>query len=226
MIIGNGLLAQAFAPLYANEPQHLIFASGVSNSQETCADAYTRERQLLTKALDQKNCIVYFSTCSIEDPQLLDTPYVQHKLNMEQLVVSAEKSAIFRLPQVVGHTKNPHTLTNYLFNKISSRSPFTVWQHARRNLIDIDDVVGISRCLLNEHQAGALVTNIASPFSISIHELVRTFEELLDIHARCEIMDAGASYDINANLAIAVAAQVGIKFDQNYVKNLIKKYYA
>ena len=226
MIIGNGLLAQAFAPLYANDTQHLIFASGVSNSQETCSDAFSREHKLLTAAIDQKKTIVYFSTCSIEDPQLVDSQYVQHKLNMEELVLNAGKAAIFRLPQVVGHTQNQHTLTNFLFRQISTSSPFKVWQHARRNLIDIDDVVSVASCLLNELHAENSITNIANPSSIAIHELVQIFEELLDIRAYCDIVDAGASYAIDAGLAITAANQVGIVFDQNYVKNLIKKYYA
>ena len=225
MIIGNGLIARAFEPIYADDTRYILFASGVSNSQETVVDAFERERKLLIESLAQKKHIIYFGTCSVLDPQLLDSPYVQHKLSMEMLVRGAENHTIFRLPQVVGRTANPHTLTNFFFEKIRSRSPFKVWQYARRHLIDIDDVVRIAHTLLNRHHASESIFNIATPFTITIPELVRIFEDLLDIPAQCEIVDAGASYDIDASLAIAAATQVGITFEQTYVKNLIKKYY-
>jgi hypothetical protein len=34
MIIGNGLLAQAFAPLYCDDDEVMLFASGGSNSSQ------------------------------------------------------------------------------------------------------------------------------------------------------------------------------------------------
>lgn len=34
MIIGNGLLAQAFAPLYRDDDEVMMFTSGVSNSSQ------------------------------------------------------------------------------------------------------------------------------------------------------------------------------------------------
>jgi len=226
MIIGNGLLAQAFAPVFADDAHVIVFASGVSNSRETRAEAFARERELLTATLEMGKFILYFSTCSMHDPELAESPYVRHKIDMEHLVGSAAQKAIFRLPQVVGHTPNPNTLTNYLHRQISTRSPFHIWQHARRNLIDVSDVASIVTYLVKNHQADGIITNIACPFSIAIPDLVRIFEEILDIHAVCDTVDAGASYDIDASLAIETAPQVGVCFDQHYVRNLIRKYYA
>ncbi|MFZ6846091.1 NAD-dependent epimerase/dehydratase family protein [Undibacterium sp. RuTC16W] len=226
MIIGNGLLARAFAPLFASDARHLIFASGVSNSLETNAEAFAREKVLLTSALTQNKTTVYFSTCSVYDPKLTESPYVRHKIEMEELVLNAGAMTVFRLPQVVGKTNNPHTLTNYLHQQISSRLPFKIWRHARRNLIDVQDVSSIATYLLRHQHTANQIINIANPLSTSIQDLVKIFENTLDIQALCEVLESGASYDIEATIAIRAASCMGIHFDHTYVNNLIRKYYA
>ncbi len=225
MIIGNGLLAQAFLPAFKDDVDITVFASGVSNSRETNEAAFARERELLIGTLQKNTFILYFSTCSVHDPELSESRYVRHKLEMEALVRGASRMAIFRLPQVVGHTTNPHTLTNYLHQHIKSRSSFHIWLHARRNLIDVSDVATIVTHLVKHNQANGVIANIACPFSITIPDLVRIFENHLDIRAVCDTVDAGAGYDIDVALAVATAAKTGIVFDRNYLKNLIEKYY-
>lgn len=227
MIIGSGLLAQAFAPLVRDDDDVLVFASGVSNSRETSPAAFARERELLERALELGRMTVYFSTCSVHDPELSDSLYVQHKRALEQLVRDrAPRSAILRLPQVVGTTPNPFTLTNYLHSHIRDGLPFQVWLHARRNLIDVADVAAIGMQLVRSHGDGDLTTNVACPFATGIIDLVHLFETLLDRRANYTSVDAGAGYALDTEVAMAAAAQVGINFDEHYVRHLIEKYYA
>lgn len=227
MIIGNGLLAQAFSSAFSTEHNLIVFASGVANSRETRPEQFARERALLESALDQDKFMVYFSTCSIHDVELAASPYVLHKQAMEELILErATQKAIFRLPQVVGHTPNPNTLTNYLYRQIKDGTPFQIWRHARRNLIDVDDIAAIICQLVRSHQADGVITNIASPASIAIPDLVAVFESLLDKRGHYEIVEAGASYEIDVALAMATAQAAGIVFDQHYVTHLIRKYYA
>ncbi len=229
MIIGNGLLAQAFAayvPKFADEHDLLVYASGVSNSQEKAPEPYARERAMLEQALELDRFVLYFSTCSVSDPELSHMPYVQHKKAMEALIMErARRKAIFRLPQVVGATPNPHTLTNYLYEQISTGARFKVWLHARRNLIDVADVASIVCHLVENHAADGIVTNVASPSSTGIKELVHIFEDVLDKRANYETVDAGASYDIEAELALKTAAEAGISFGPDYATKLVRKYY-
>lgn len=227
MIVGTGLLARTFDPYFAGDPNVIVFASGVSNSRETRIEQFARERQLLTAALAEQKTLVYFSTCSVNDPELAQSAYVQHKLEMERMVlVGARKSHIFRLPQVVGACANPHTLTNYLHHQITSGVRFQVWLNARRNLIDASDVAVIAAHIIGKHSADNNNTNIACPFSVSILELVQTFETALDKNANYDTVDAGAGYAIDTRLAEAAAKACGIIFDGDYVNNLIRKYYA
>ena len=68
MIIGNGLLAQAFSE-YNNNDEILIFASGVSNSLEEKESEFDREAKLLKSVITNypDKTMVYFSTCSVYD---------------------------------------------------------------------------------------------------------------------------------------------------------------
>ena len=124
MIVGNGLIASSFKSYFEDDPSVIIFASGVSNSAELDCEAFLRERKMLEEALALDKYICYFSTCSVNDPELLNSPYVAHKKEMEAVVSAAGDYAIFRLPQVVGKTPNPNTLTNYIYNQVTSEKNF------------------------------------------------------------------------------------------------------
>src|SRR5690606_20766753 len=104
MIIGRGLIASIFT--HYDQDDLMIFASGVSNSLEVSAAEFEREKSLLINTLntysDKK--IIYFSTCSICDPSKKESPYVLHKLAMEQLIEEhAESYIVLRIGNVVGH---------------------------------------------------------------------------------------------------------------------------
>ena len=225
MIIGNGLLASAFRPYFQDAPEIVVFASGVSNSRETHELAFLRERDLLMEALDTERFFLYLSTCSVDDPELLETPYVIHKQQMESLVRTSRDYAIFRLPQVVGTTHNPNTLTNYLYNQIVSGTHFQIWRHAKRNLIDVDDVAPIVAHLLKTCPVNRTTTNVACPFSVSILQLVATLELVTGKRASYEIVETGGLYIIDSSIAVEAASQIGIVFDESYIEHLIRKYY-
>lgn len=229
MILGNGLLARAFTPDFGERDDVTIIASGVSNSRETSGEAFRRERSLLESALSDNKLAVYFSTCSIYDPTLPDSPYIRHKLAMEALVAArSARWAVFRLPQIVGRTSNPHTLTNYLSHRITRGEHFQVWAGATRNLIDVDHVAVIARRLLSGNASPNSVSNIASPFSISVLELVHIFERVLGKRGRYAQVAEGCSYPINVEHAMLAAVEEGISFGidcMDYVTSLVRKYY-
>ena len=58
-----------------------------------------------------------------------------HKKEMESLVRLSKDSVIFRLPQVVGRTPNPDTLTNYFYKRIMFGANFQVWRHDKISVI-------------------------------------------------------------------------------------------
>lgn len=219
-------MATAFAPRFASDEALTVFASGVSNSRETRPGEFERERALLQRTLQAVPALMYFSTCSIHDPELSRSPYVLHKLAMEQLIQQAgPQHAIVRLPQVVGPSTNPHTLTNYLYRQISKGEKFQVWLQARRNLIDVADIVAIVSQLVANGQTAGATFNVACPFSVPVLDIVRAFEAQLGMAAVYDAVIAGADYPIDTTLAQAAAAQIGLVFDHQYLEKLVRKYY-
>lgn len=225
MIIGNGLIASACSQHFGDNPNVIAFASGVSNSHENRSEAFSREKQMLIEALRRRQMLLYFSTCSVEDPELRNTAYVMHKMEMETLVQSAEDYSIFRLPQVVGKTPNPNTLTNFLYQKILDGTHFQVWRHAKRNLIDVEDVALICSYLVQSSHANRRIVNIASPFDVSVTQLVDIFELVLGIKANYSFVEAGGTYLIDSSEAFEAATKIGLDFSDVYIERLIRKYY-
>jgi nucleoside-diphosphate-sugar epimerase len=141
-IVGNGMIARAFGDSGAQQDDLLVLASGVSNSHETSTEQFRREADLLSDELMHHAGmkVVYFSSCSVG---LVDSPYYRHKSAMEKIVMEgAERFLVCRLPQAVGVTRNA-TLVNHIAKCIRSGKLVGVRENARRNLIDIDDVVRI-----------------------------------------------------------------------------------
>lgn len=223
MIVGSGLIARAFE-VFADDEDTVIFASGVSNSSETDPAAFARERALLLEHLQRDNArVVYFGSCNVVNPDQ-NSPYFQHKRAMEGLVVESNRGIVLRLPQVVGRTRNPNTLTNYLRDCILQGRPLTLWAHAQRNLIDIDDVAAIGLHLLRQHDTPALVS-IATPWSLAMPNLVALFEQVLGRRASVELVARGDAMHIDSTLAEQVARDIGLDFGPDYPFRVIQKYY-
>lgn len=225
MIVGSGLLARAFAPAFASRRDVLVFASGVSNSLQADPAAFAREAALLDDALRHDGVLLYFGTCSIGDADRRDTPYARHKAAMETRVLDHPGGLVLRLPQVVGDTPNPHTLTNFLRDRILHETAFSVWEHAERNLVDVDDVARIGARLVEAH-AGPRAVAIAAPRPVRMPALVAMFERVLDRRAHFTLEPRGAPLRIDAAEAHAIAGTLGIDMDGDYVDRLIGKYYA
>ncbi len=223
MIIGNGFIASAFSE-YATPPQPTagvtIFASGVSNSQCIDPQAFKREEKLLKTAIilaPKNNLFVYFSTCSIYERT--HSLYVAHKLHMETILQnkSAEgdgiKPLIIRLPQIVGRSPNPHTLLNFLYNKVQSGEPFEIWKYATRYVIDIKAVVKTVNEIIHQPTIAAARTIGLTTYPTTPLSIVKTFERVLDKEANYTIVPKGNFYTIP-----------GYHVD-TYLESALRKYY-
>jgi len=226
MIVGNGLLAGAFAS-YAGNPDVVIFASGVSNSSEKNSAPFERERGVLVNALAaQPKLLVYFSTCSIYDPALGQSPYIRHKLQMEALIAAhGPDHLILRLPQVVGAGGNPNTVTNFIRDRLVGGEPFTVWGNASRTLIDVDDVRALADHFIADPACRNRAINIFPPFPTGAVELVGMMERILDRKGVYEVANTGSSVDLDEPDIMQAASANGIRFTADYPEQVLRKYY-
>ena len=228
MVIGSGLLAKAFADRFGQPPGTWIYAAGVSNSGCTDPVEFERERVRLARALDEgrgADAFVYFSTCSIGDPAAAASDYVRHKMAMEALVAAHPRHIIARLPQIAGHTPNPHTLLNFLHASISRSERFTVWRNASRNIIDVDDVARIVGRLVDQPQARAITVNVANTASTPVPEIVAAMERALGKPAVADWRETGSAYEIDVSGIAPVIDELGLRFDGEYLPRIIHKYY-
>ena len=218
------MIAKAMESDFGSNPEILVFASGVSNSNETAPEPFNREKTLLEHCLAKRTRIVYFSTCSIEDPALKFSRYVRHKLEMEALLLERGNCAIYRLPQVVGLTANRNTLTNYLYNCVKEGTPFQLWSDAKRYLIDVHHVSKIISHV--EKSRGAnLVMNIAPQDSVKISHIVDIFEDFLNKKANYTTAPMGGCYKLNIDRCQIAAEALGIDLKYDYAKKCLEKYY-
>jgi len=228
MIIGSGLLARAFSSAYLHREDVCIYAAGISNSSCTEGHEFARERQRLGDALRQANRVdtfVYFGTCSIADPDAQNTPYVQHKLAMEQMVHTHPQSLILRLPQVAGKTPNPHTLLNFLYARISRSESFNLWSKAKRNIIDVADVAAIAQQLIANNSVRNTALNIANVTNYPMTDIVCTMERVVGKRAIYEVVDRGSEYSIDVGATLSAIERAGVKFGSGYLEKVIGRYY-
>ena len=228
LVIGSGLLAKAFAGGLTINENVCIYAAGVSNSSCKDTHEFMRERQRLSKALEQRmeaQTFVYFGTCSVDDPEAKNTAYVQHKLEMEQLVSAHPTYLILRLPQVAGTTPNPHTLLNYLYARIARSEAFSLWIRARRNIIDVDDAASIAQLLIKDKSRRNVILNIANAVSYSMMQIVSAMEKVVGKSGIFDVEERGSEYSINIDPILPVINKLDINFGDEYLEKVINKYY-
>jgi len=226
MIVGGGLLASAFDAHAVDAVGATVFASGVSNSNEENRDAFAREERLLRHhLLSSHGAFVYFSTCSIDDPDRGRGAYAIHKAKMEKLVEERPDSLILRLPQVVGRTENPNTLTNYIARHILEGLEFTIWKDAIRCLVDVEHVEKVTMHLLSREEERNITEQIAPPETLSMASLVALMESALGRSALTRTISRSGGSVPDSALLTSLAPTLEIDVTPGYSERLLHKYY-
>mgnify|MGYP000707535084 CR=1 FL=1 len=226
MIIGNGQIAKSFLS-YKNNNRVLIFASGVSNSQESDLINFNREKSLINSAINNNKdkIFVYFSSCSIYDLSLKDSSYVKHKIAMESLIAkNTNKYYIFRLPQVVGSIRTINTnLVSFLFTSIFNNTTIDIYQKSTRNLIGLKDVFSSADFLISNNKYINEITNIATPYNVTVINIVQMIEEITGLSLSYNLLDVGYSYDINIDKLHDLGIDLDI-FASGYLYDILQDY--
>ncbi|MFY7846128.1 hypothetical protein [Chryseobacterium gambrini] len=221
MIIGNGLIANSLKNI--DTENYLYFASGVSNSLETRSSEFEREFSLLKNSIIQhkENKLFYFSTLSVNDLSKQQSPYVLHKLEIENFIKETCKNyIILRVGNIVGKGGNPNTLFNFLKTQIIQGSNFMLHQKARRLLLDIDDITEFLES--NSANVNNQTINFAYPYYYDLKEIVEAIRNKLQKEANYQESDEGDFYKVDFDESVNDFFR-GIDAE-NYLKNLAEKY--
>ena len=225
--IGSGFIASSFKNFSFKDV--VLFASGVSNSSCTNQKEFEKEKKLLIKTIKkyQKKKIIYFSTCSIMDDSRKKNLYQKHKILIEDYIKKNCKSyLIFRLPEVIGKSKNKNTLINYLFNNIRKNTPIHTSKYTFRNLVDIHDIKKIVKTCLKLNLFNKTII-IANNTMYSLVNLINKIELILQKKAiiiKSEKFN-NKSFVINVKSYKKLYQKSKVTFGKNYLTEKLNKYY-
>lgn len=226
MVIGNGLLANSLNK-FESIDSVIVFASGVSNSKEHRKSEFDRELDLIKKYQFQYSDkrIIYFSTCSIFDNTLINSPYITHKLNIENFIKNNFKIYnILRLPNVIGDCKNKNTFFNFFKEKIVQNEEITIQKFATRYLIDIDDITFLLPLIINQKEFCNNSINIAFDNKMLVSKILNLFEIVLNRKIKNKIISDGSNYDIENKDFLFFLKKINFKTNENYNLDVLKKY--
>lgn len=196
MVLGSGLMASSFAA-FASDDRYRVIAAGVSNSRERHESAFLRERQMIEGLPARGGIVVYLGTCSIFDPTLLRSHYLEHKRAMEELVLTRfSKAMVLRLPNVLARSSNPHTLLNSFRDRIIHGAPIDIQMDACRFILDARDLARLAPLLLDQEHFVGKAINVCYDEPIPVHRLLTYLEEVLGRRAVARQVAGGTCYPV------------------------------
>lgn len=222
MVVGNGMISKIFKNEFENSDEYLIFASGVSNSNEVDLDQYKKEEDILINYIEEYPSykFIYFSSVLLDKS---DSLYFSHKKKIEDIIVkNCNKYLIFRLPQILGNGGNKNNIINYFKNCIISNTDIKCQKNTYRSIIDINDLYDIVNiCIKNELNT---TLNLAYIEKISIKDLISKISNILNKEALITEVEQGYSLDIeNSDVIDMVIKNLEIN-KSNYTEKILKKY--
>jgi len=208
----------------------IIFSSGVSNSNEQSTYPFQKELKLIQgylKQLPKDSTFVYFSTTSIFDSAKSKNPYIVHKLSVEKLLdESGVNYLIVRLPNLVGFSTNPHTLTNFFADCIRNGRLIDLKSGAVRHLIDVEDLSTILNDIRNKFGKQKIIVNVETDNPLSVEQILEYLETTLNKRAKIKV-DPQNKNGTLAHVDLSVGAINYLwKTGENYHKELFRKYYS
>ncbi len=220
------MVAKAFSK-YSTDENIIIFASGVSNSKEQRSEEFEREFLLLSNVINdnKKSKFIYFSTCSIFDKQVSETPYVVHKKEVEDYIKkNCQNYIIFRLPTVIGSSKNDKTLFNNFKNKILNSEVMEIQKNSFRFLIDIEDLSYILPFFIENVLIKNQTINVSFNNKILVKDIVRLYEIILGRKSNVVLVDSENDFHFSNEFFINELNKINYQLKENYNYNLLKKY--
>lgn len=231
-IVGTGFLAGNLKAIESTHPGVVVAAAGVSAAGHTSEAEFSREARLVYdlvhRCTETGEKLVFFSTAStgmysvpgepgVEDgPVFPATPYGRHKLALESVLdLSAIDYLVLRLGHVVGPNQPPHQLLPTLAAQVQS-GLVRMFAGARRDLIDVADVVTIISLLLDTGASRTKV-NVASGFAVPIERIVEYLERRLGNKAERQYLQRTVNQPVSiAKLRDLVPAVATMGFDPDY----------
>jgi nucleoside-diphosphate-sugar epimerase len=231
------MIAKSLAGKCGDVGNVVFLAAGVSNSLCRDQSEYDRERKLLCQTI--KDCsksgdkLVYFSSAGAvyggnddfkkeDSPLHPSTVYGRNKKLNESLIQnSGTDYLILRLPNLVGPSQNRHQLVPSLSLQALSGQA-VLYEHAERDLLDVEDAVNIICRLLKCVENKELI-NIATGVSVSVSEIFAKIQKVLGTDAKIKIVPLGDKQRFCVAKLNRYLKKTNM-FDKDYYSRVIEKY--
>jgi nucleoside-diphosphate-sugar epimerase len=233
VIEGTGFLAKKFKrySVFLKKLNTVVYAAGVSNSTESNQGPFKREIlrfKRFTKLNEfNKKKLIYISTYSIMDKTRKRKRYVKNKILIENLIKKKINNyLIIRLPEIIGHNKNPHTLSNFFYKKIKNKKKFIIWKNVKRNFLDVDDAVKLCVYFIKNSKSKKEILNILNVKFYRPLQIVRLFEKILKLKSHFKILEIKRiDFKIYNSVKLNILKKLNIKLNNQYLELVLKKYY-
>jgi nucleoside-diphosphate-sugar epimerase len=223
MIIGNGLIAKAFIESGFNHNDYVIFASGVSNSNETDRKEFLREHTLLLQTIEQNpnKKLIYFTSILSET---ISNEYYHHKKVMEKAIeIRTKDYIIYRIPQLIGKICNKFNLIHFLKDSIENNKEITIYNGINRAIFDVQDLVNFVN--YSKDKINRNYVNVSYIEKLSVLDLVNLISSIIGKNAIYKLLDGEG---INWYSENSITTMEWILFNniemKGYTEKVLRKY--
>ena len=134
------------------------------------------------------------------------------------IVKKSKNYLIIRMPEIIGRSKNPYTLTNFFFKKITKNKKFLLFKNSKRNLLEVNDAIKNTIKIIKLYKNKNSIVNLLNKEFYTPLKIVKTFENILNKRANFEISNLKeGKWNLKNNFFVLPS--------KNYLKKTIKIYY-
>ena len=130
------------------------------------------------------------------------------------------------MPNLVGLSHNPNTLTNYFADSLKQDRQIKLNQNAIRHLIDVSDLSNILNEINSKYGKNKLTVNVETDRPLSAHKILSLLEVITGKKAQIILSEEAIDIESSNKKIDSSSMNFTWKTNQDYHLNLLKKYYS
>ena len=134
------------------------------------------------------------------------------------IVKKSKNYLIIRMPEIIGRSKNPYTLTNFFFKKITKNKKFLLFKNSKRNLLEVNDATKNTIKIIKLYKNKNRIVNLLNKEFYTPLKIIKTFENILNKKANFKISNLKkGNWNLKNNFFVLPS--------KNYLQKTLKIYY-
>ena len=122
------------------------------------------------------------------------------------------------MPEIIGNSKNPNTLTNFFYERVLKMKKFILFKNSRRNLLEVNDAIINTIKIIKLYKNKNKIVNLLNKKFYTPLMIVKTFEYILNKKANFKFSNLKkGKWTLKENFFVSPK--------KNYLKKVLKIYY-